>query len=272
MRDFLTLPMDVSIEELNVQEEPALEIALPQVFTQPELGSLRRGKLPHVEWLVAQLYQTHAAALNTGEPIPGGLGPSYQALVQEFQPLFTWGIAYWDFLLSTEGCRFVARTSDERRSVRGDYRAFTDRDYSRLLHHIFRHCAFAFAHDPTESSLAGYLRARFWPDVVSTYDKLNEPVDQTQRKLTSYSYLRCIPYQFLNSVHQILVADALAPLPREERQALEWYFLHFQTLSSTAQLMSAAEDTVEALLHRGLITLLTRDRLAYCLLRQIERY
>ncbi|MBI2884995.1 MAG: hypothetical protein HYY15_02355 [Candidatus Omnitrophica bacterium] len=273
MRDFLTLSADVPVEELvHVQEEPALEIALPQVFTQPDLGALRRGKLPHAEWLVAQLYQTHAAALHSGEAIPGGLGPAYQELVQEFQPLFTWGIACWDFLLSTEGCRFVPRTSDERRSARGDYRAFTDRDHSRLLHRIFRQEVFAFAHDPAESSLAGYLRARFWPEVVAAYNKLSDPPNPLERKLSAYSYLRCIPYQFLNSVHQTLVADALSTLPRQERATVEGYFLRFQTISGTAQLMSFSEEAVETLLQRSLVTLLTRDRLVYCLLRQIERY
>ena len=73
-----------------VQEEPALEIALPQVFTQPTLTILQRGKLPHVEAFVAHIFQRHQANPTAG------LGPDYQELVTEFQPLFTWAIASWD--------------------------------------------------------------------------------------------------------------------------------------------------------------------------------
>ena len=72
-----------------VQEEPALEIALPHGVVQPELTTLQRGKLRDVEALVAKIYRNYVAA-------PGrGLGPDYQDLVSEFQPLFAWAIASW---------------------------------------------------------------------------------------------------------------------------------------------------------------------------------
>mgnify|MGYP001609028332 CR=1 FL=1 len=75
---------------IRVQEEPELDIALPQVFTQPSLSTLQRGKLPHVELVVARLHQRHADS-----PEAAALGVDYQALVNEFQPLFTWATACW---------------------------------------------------------------------------------------------------------------------------------------------------------------------------------
>ena len=152
----------VPAEELvQVQEEPALELALPQVFTQPDLTVLRRDKLANVEWLVARLYRAVADSNGTAP-----LGSDYQALVTEFQPLFAWGIACWDYLLTIEGCRFVLRHGDEKSYARGDYRVVTDGDYSRLLHRVFRACVLAFAHTPGYHSLSSYLRANFWPAVL----------------------------------------------------------------------------------------------------------
>ena len=252
---------------IRVQEEPELEIALPQVFTQPPLATLQRGKLPHVELLVARLHQRLAEG-----PEAAALGVDYQALVNEFQPLFTWTTACWDYLLSTEGCRFVPRHSDEKRYTRGDYRVITDTDYSRMSHRIFRQCVFAFAQDPSASSLCGYLRTQFWPALLEAYRALENPPDPRQRKLTGYSYLRCIPYQFLNRFHHDLVYRTLETLPVPERQAIEWYFLHFFTRQATAATMQDSEEMVEELLRRGLVSLLIGDRLVYCLLRQVERY
>ena len=253
----------------QVQEEPALEIALPEVFTQPALTTLQRGKLPHVEWLVAQLYRTYVEQHATNG---AGLGPDYQALVNEFQPLFTWAIASWDYLLSTEGCRFVLRNGDEKSCCRGDYRAVTDVDYSRLVHRVFRQCVLDFAQTAMERSLSGYLRVRFWDAVLQTYRRLDDPPDPRQRTLTPYSYLRCAPYQFLNAFHHDLVHRTLRRLPSLELRAVEWYFLRFFTVDATAQAMRLPPDDAEAALRRSLLTLLLNERLVYCLLRQIERY
>jgi len=259
-------------EPVHVQEEPALEIALPHVFTQPALTVLQRGKLPHVEWVVAQLSRTYLGGHGTNG---NGLGPDYQALVNEFQPLFTWTTACWDYLLSTEGCRFVLRSGDEKRCCRGDYRAVTDADYSRLVHRLFRQCVldFAdFAQTSLHQSLSGYLRIHFWEAVLQAYRKLEDPPDPRQRKLTPYSYLRCIPYQFLNDFHHELVHRTIPKLPSPERRAIEAYFLRFLTLEAAAHALELPMETAEAVLRRGLLTLLIEDRLVYCLLRQIERY
>src|SRR3990167_7873859 len=137
----------VQDKDILVQEEPALEIALPQVFDQPPLGVLQRGKLANVEMAVAKIFRNH----QTNPKL--GLGTDYQELVNEFQPLFTWAIACWDFLLSTEGCRFVPRNGEQRYGVRGDYRAFTDKDFSRLIHSLFRVCVLECAQQPVAPSL-----------------------------------------------------------------------------------------------------------------------
>ena len=288
----------------RVQEEPDLDIALPRVFTQPTLPWLQRGRLPHVELLVSRLYAVHAEQNGAA-----ALGPDYQALVTEFQPLFAWAIACWDYLLSTEGCRFLPRHDHERLTHRGEYRVVTDGDFSRLVHRAFRRCVFAFAsqpaeaerpprsafrphpdgggytgypaklggrwprgHQPAEQPLTSYLRAHFWDEVTQAYRVLEEPQDGRQRKLTPYSYLRCAPYQFLNRFHHELVASAVQVLPHHERQAIELYFLNFFTLEATAQAMSLPLASLEGILRGGLVTFLVGHRLVYCLLRQIERY
>jgi len=261
------LELNPQEELVQVQEEPALEIAIPQVFSQPPLVMLQRDKLPHMELLVARLYQAQAGSNGTAS-----LGPDYQALVNEFQPLFTWATACWDYLLSTEGCRFLTRQGDERLYSRGDYRAATDRDYSRLVHRIFRMCVLAFAQTPVDQTLASYLRAHFWDAVAGAYRKLEEPGDPRQRKLTAYSYLRCVPYQFLNRYHHELVHSVLRKLPREDQRALDLYFLQFFTLDAAAHTMELSIDGTEDLLRHSLLPLLRDDRLVYCLLRQIERY
>lgn len=249
-----------------VQDEPALELALPQVFTQPMLTALQRGRLPNAEALVAKIARHQAE--QPGAP----LGQDYQELVTEFQPLFTWSTACWDYLLSTEGCRFILRNGEHRYGIRGDYRVVTDKDYSRIVHGIFRATVMEFAREPDAPSLAAWLRERFWPRILESYRQLEQPADPRQRVLTAYSYLRCVPYQFLNEFHQHLVHEALAHLPERERQAIDTYFLHFFTEAAAAQHLVCGIDEFESVLRQGLVKLLVNDRLSYCLLRQIERY
>jgi len=249
-----------------VQDEPALEITIPQVFEQPALSTLQRGKLPQVEALVAKI--ARRADLHPG----AGLGPDYQALVNEFQPLFTWAMACWDFLLSTEGCRFVPRAGEQKFGVRGDYRAVTDKDYSRLVHTIFRQCVLEFAHAPHLTSLSHWLRAELWPRIVNIYQRMELPPDPRQRRLTPYSYLRCVPYRFLNDFHQTLVYSTARRLPLSRWQAVDAYFLHFYTEAATAERLGCTVEEGRARLREALVKLLVTHRLVYCLLRQIERY
>ena len=249
-----------------VQEEPALEIALPQVFDQPELLTSQRGKLTRVEALVAQIVQRHQANPD------GPLGLDYQELVTEFQPLFAWATACWDYLLSTEGCRFVPRRGDQKLGARGDYRVVTDKDYSRMVHGIFRACVFEFARQPEAPSLGPWLRERFWPLILEQYRRLENPPDPRQRVLTPYSYLRCVPYEFLNDFHQELVYTIAQRLPDREWQAIDAYCLHFYTEAASAECLGCPAEEFRGALRQGLTRLLVNDRLVYCLLRQIERY
>ena len=264
--------LDLDLEPIQeartvyVQEEPALEIALPQVFEQPVLEGLQRGKVPNVEGLVAQIFRRYQTNPD------GGLGNDYQELVTEFQPLFRWAIACWDYLLSTEGCRFLPRHGEVRLGVRGDYRAVSDKDYSRIIHGVFRACVLEFAQQPSASSLSEWLRQRFWPLTLEAYRRLDQPSDPRQRTLTPYSYLRCVPYEFLNEYHQDLVYTTAQRLPVMEWRALEAYFLHFYTEAASAHTLSTSHEELIALLRQGLIKLLINNRLVYCLLRQIERY
>ncbi|MBI4341214.1 MAG: hypothetical protein HY598_02910 [Candidatus Omnitrophica bacterium] len=266
----LELALGVGQEEVQrlvyVQEEPALEIALPQVFEQPALGSLQRGKLANVEALAAHIARRQRAAPEAA------LGPDYQELVTEFQPLFTWATACWDYLLSTEGCRFVPRGPINRYGIRGDYRVVTDKDYSRLVHAIFRRCVLEFDQEPMVPTLSQWLRGRFWPLVLEAYRQLENPPDPRQRILTPYSYLRCVPYQFLNDVHQDLVYATTRRLPQREFQAIDAYFFHFYTEEASAASLSCAAEELRGVLRQSLTKLLIHHRLVYCLLRQIERY
>ena len=251
---------------VHVQDEPALDIALPQIFTQPELTVLQRGKLANVEALVAQIFRRWSAAPE------GALGAEYQDLVMEFQPLFAWTTACWDYLLSTEGCRFLPRHGELRAGVRGDYRAVTDKDYSRIVHALFRRCVLDFAREPVAQSLSLWLRERLWPLIVEAYRQLENPPDPKQRILTPYSYLRCVPYQFLNEFHHELVYTTARRLPEVEWRSLEAYFLHFYTEPAAAAMVGCAVEELQTALRQGLLKLLVNHRLVYCLLRQIERY
>ena len=251
---------------LRVQDEPALEIALPQVFTQPPLAILQRGKLANVEALVAQLQRRLQA-----EP-DGALGLDYQLLVAEFQPLFAWTTACWDYLLSTEGCRFIPRQGESRLGIRGDYRAVTHQEYSRMVHAIFREVVFEFARQPAAPSLGQWLRERLWPLILDAYRKLENPPDPRQRILTAYSYLRCVPYQFLNDFHHELVHTTLLRLPAPEQRAVEAYFLRFSTEAASAEALGCSMEELQTTLRQALVKLLIHGRLVYCLLRQIERY
>ncbi len=253
--------------EVLVQDEPALEIAMPQVFERPELAALQRGRLANVEALVAAIGQRHRADPTTP------LGRDFQELVQEFQPLFIWAIACWDYLLSTQGCRFVPRNGEQKFGARGDYRAFGDKDYSRLVHGLFRTCVLEFHQHPVAPSLGCWLREHFWPLIMEAYRRLEQPPDPCQRTLTPYSYLRCVPYQFLNDYHHDLVYSTIQQrLSNRERLAVDFYFLRFHTEQAAANTMSCSIEECLERLRQGLVKLLLNDRLVYCLLRQIERY
>ena len=256
----------VDTEYVAVQDEPALELALPQVFVQPALTTVRRGKCSDVDALLTTIAQHHQQ--HPDEP----LGEDYQALVTEFQPFFVWTTACWDYLLSTEGVRFLSRNGEHRVGIRGDYRVATEKDYSRLVHRTFRECLFAYAQHPRTQSFGQWLTEQFWPRLLEAYQQWQYPSDPRQRTLSPYSYLRCVPYQFLNDFHHTLVYSTVKTLPPVEQQAIDSYFFHFYTEQASAETMRYPHEQWLTVLRAGLLKLLINHRLVYCLLRQIERY
>ena len=90
--------------------------------------------------------------------------------------------------------------------------------------------------------------------------------------LTGYSYLRCVPYRFLNTHHDTLVQDVVQALPVTERQVMELYFLRFFTEDAAAQAQGIALGTCRAYRQRAMRHLVRTHRLAAALLLQIERY
>src|SRR3989338_5427995 len=105
--------------------------SLPGVYRQPDLEAVCRGEADMESlsrhWVRASLRRdverAHAAR---------------QALEHECAPLLTWALNSWDFLLTTEGCRFLLRKPGEKWGARGDYRACEPPDYHRLVVHCFR--------------------------------------------------------------------------------------------------------------------------------------
>jgi hypothetical protein len=148
----------------------------------------------------------------------------------------------------------------------------TEKDYSRMVHALFRHCVFEFAQQPTVPTLSQWLRERLWPLIVEAYRQLENPPDRRQRTLTPYSYLRCVPYQFLNDFHHELVYSTVKRLDPTESRAIDAYFLHFFTDTASAETLECSVEDLTSRLRQGLIKLLVEERLVYCLLRQIERY
>jgi hypothetical protein len=206
-------------------------------------------------------------------------GLVYGQLTAAFAPLIQWAHSCWEYLLAQKGCRFVARSLHEKAYCRGDYRAFTERDFERLVHSAFRSVAEEYLKErvanngrPTALSFESALRLRFWPKIVECYEALENPPDPNQRKLTGYSYLRCIPYQFLNPYHHRRVYAAIQRLPKPLMDVIELYHLRFFKEEAVAKRLNLSIPTLHQRLKNGLRTIASEDFLSFVLLKQIERY
>ena len=249
-----------------IQEEPALDLALPHLFRRPAPPlAFARGRAP-VTKLVRRALEAH------GDGAMPQFGEAYGELLVEFQPALGWAVSCWDYLLSTEGCRFVPREMGERRYHRSDYRAVTEPDYARLVQRAFKQRLLAYRPVEDGGSFAGYLRQSFWPALREDYRQLNQPIDARHRTLTPLSYLRCTPYQFLNEYHETLVREALRGLATADRRVLERYYLQFFTREAASEALGVAPTDFEQAQETALRRLRGRSTLAYHLLRQIERY
>ena len=263
-----------------VQEEPALDLALPRVFRQPRPPAAftrttrrrterRYGPLAS-RAPIDRLARRAVEATQRGDAAT--FGEAYGELTSALQPMLQWAAASWDYLLSTEGCRFMPREMGERRYHRSDYRAVTEPDYARLVHRTFKQRLFEYAPAEHGCSFAGYLRQSFWPTVRERYQQLEQPLDPRHRTLTALSYLRCTPYQFLNDYHEVLVREALRALAAADQRVLEQYYLQFFTTEAAGEATGRTLPLFETARETALRRLRGRSVLAYHLLRQIERY
>lgn len=242
-----------------------LDREMPRVYRQPRAPQFSRGAKQ-----TRQILLRARQAYREGNPLE--FGKAYGELCSEFQPAIQWALSCWEYLLTLRGCRFLSRSGYERLYNRGHYRVFTENDFQGLVHRTFKECLLAYLEGRHFVSFERHLRRNLWPRISDNYRALEDPPDPNQRKLTPYSYLRCVPYQFLNRYHHQRVLHALARLPFPLRQAIELYHLSFYREEAAS---ACAKVTCGEFRHRRLQALGTvagGDPLSHALLRQIERY
>ena len=202
----------------------------------------------------------------------GQFGKIYGALSAEFRADLQWVLSCWDYLLSSQGCRFLPRNNQEKLYCRGDYRLFTRSDFEGLVYRSFRECLVSFASRTQTLGFERFLRDTLWTRLSDSYLRLEEPADPNQRKLTAYSYLRCAPYQFLNRYHHERVTRTVHRLPFPLRQAVELYHLSFYREEAACNPMGLTLLEFKRKRWTALRAVARKDYLSFRLLRQIERY
>lgn len=245
-----------------VFKEPGLDIELPRVFILPK-PSLNKVNTPKAREALRKVQEAHI------ECDREAFAFWYDRAAAILFPITNWLISCWDYLLTVEGPRFTERTESERAYLRGDYRVVRVNDYQKLVFREFKR--FCLEHEPgafTPQKTAHELLRT----VRRAYADLEKPRDYNQRNLTAYSYLRCVPYAFLNKYHENRVKQTIQKLPREERITVELYFLHFYSPESCARKAKTSLQSINRSLERGLTKLARKDFLSYRLLLQIARY
>ncbi|MFH1776382.1 MAG: hypothetical protein ABH952_02315 [Candidatus Omnitrophota bacterium] len=244
------------------------KICYEKVYTQPQMPFLLR-KNTEKDTIFPLISKTqYLYSRNNREKF----GKSYLQLINNFQPAINWAISCWDYLLTIEGCRFLLRTEAQRKIHRGDYRAFVQRDFQRLVYAMFKKSVLTFKKNRLHKNFYHFLKTGFWDKISKTYQAFENPRDRRQRKLTAYSYLRCCPYQFLNNYHHQLVYKNIETLPIEQKNIIESYFLNFFKYQATAQKYNRSVIKVKQQKHAALNRLYKKDPLVCALLLQIERY
>lgn len=252
--------------ELLIEEEcPALDIAMPRVYRRPVMPFLQRRRKP-LQHLIQEAHRAYRAADGVG------FNKAYGQLTSEFNPAIQWALSCWEYLLSTEGCRFLPRSAYEKSYCRGDYRVFTENDYHRLVHKAFKDCLIKHVADSKEQSFHSFLRESFWVEIVNGYRGLENPPNSNQRRLTGYSYLRCAPYQFLNGHHHRRVYKAVKRLPLQLQQVVTLYHLHFYKEEAVVTQAGISLHIFRRRRTEALKRIAAKDRLSCALLTQIERY
>lgn len=244
---------------------PEFNLEMPRVYRRPSPPPLRAARGP----VLRLLQQARKARLENNS---AEFGKAYGGMTGELRPEILWALSCWEFLLSTQGLRFLARNSHEKLYTRGDYRVFNRGDFEGLAYRSFREVLLAFLDLPEAAEFGGFLRERFWAAIVESYRMLEYPPDGRQRKLTNYSYLRCVPYRFMNLYHHERVYRTLARLPSRLRKPVELYHLSFYR--EEAAMEKLALDSLEFRRRRwtALRRVASEDFLSFRLLRQIERY
>lgn len=243
-------------------EEVELAPEEPQVWVQPP-----NPIFPTWDTKLKRLFRQARESYHSGNKIT--FSECYNPFLSKFGSVLNWALDSWDYLVTVQGCRFLERLPYEQIFHRGRYRAFTKNDYQKMIHKIFKENLLKYS---GKNNFSVYLSDNFWKCILDAYEKLKEPLDSRQRLLTSYSYLRCIPYKFLNSCHQEMVETVLDHLPGREREIIDLYFLSFYTNRATAEEMDASFKEVMAGKKDGLKRIYSLDPLTHALLGQIERY
>lgn len=249
----------------SVPPIPDWDVEMPRVYRKPPLPPLSRPK-PSVQKLLDAARQAH----QNGDA--AGFGKAYGALTGEFRPDIQWAISCWEFLLTAQGIRFIARNSHEKLYSRGDYRVFNQNDFEGLIFRSFRECVLNYVQGEGQGGFELFLRKSLWPAVSEAYQQLEEPADRNQRKLTGYSYLRCAPYQFLNRYHHERVYKIVRRLPALLRQAVELYHLSFYREEAACAQTGVTPVEFRRRRWAALRAVASKDLLTFRLLRQIERY
>ncbi|MCM8784438.1 MAG: hypothetical protein NC818_06695 [Candidatus Omnitrophica bacterium] len=255
------------MEELKnlLAEEIPPEMDFPQVFVQPKLEVCCRGK--------NNILQLLRKIKKSREKKDGAsFTDAYNKLLVEFRPFLKWASSCWDYLLTTEGIRYVSRPETEKAYCHGDYRAFTDKDFHHLIHKVFKACAITYAEKNDGKSFIFYLKKNFWENILEEYKRLENPQDPRQRKLTLYSYLRCVPYEFLNHYHQEIVDNTLMKLEKEEKEIIESYFLNFLKEEEIVKIRKISIEDFYRFKEEVLYKISLLNPLVSALLMQIERY
>lgn len=246
-------------------EEPDVELDFPRVYEQPLPPAIECDS-DDMEALVKKVQKFQAS--NDKEKF----GQAYNQLVKKFQPLITWAISCWHYLLTTEGCRFLLRSPSQKNFFRGDYRAFIEADFQKFVYSAFKKIALKYNRGLRHERFSTYVQEGFWNRILKGYRRLQIPQDRRQRQLTGYSYLRCSPYLFLNSYHQNRVDSIVGMLPKTEQRLIELYFLRFFTENAIAKVKRITISAFRRRKKKAMMHILKKDRLVYVLLLQIERY
>jgi len=152
---------------------------------------------------------------------------------------------------------------------REDYRAVKKDDFISLVYTTFR---FSVLENYPLNGLnfTLWLKKNFWKKISKNYDNLKYPLDSSQRNLTSYSYLRCVPYKFFNSYHQERVDRILETLREKEKEIITLYYFQFYKDSVIREMK---QTLIPSKIRQEILSQISKkDYLVYVLLLQIERY